>query len=1028
MSIIGDLTLNVVKRIKNDKLKIKLIDRFEDENDKVELINSIESEQSRVQLVDKIQNDYLKTRIIKQITNSQLKIESIDKIREDSYRAEIVENIEDEKMRLQAMDKILEDRNKIDIAKSMSDLEVKIQALEKIGIVDYKMMVIKDIKDDNAKLQIIDGLNDDELSVEIAKTIEETEVKLQIIDRVKSLGNKKAIARTIVDDNIRKTTINNIEDTERLQGLDKIEDENEILEIAQTIVDDKIKIDLMDRLSNEQLKAKLAISIEDLESRLDAIDKLSTHYQIAVAKTIDDDGLKLRAVEKIGGDCHGILITIQDEKIRQTILKNEKDFYNLRDFARKWDIKELQDEFNAFNKVLDESDIDKQMDLFHKTEYYPIKKEIARLLVRKEKIDEIKKVFPYLVSGLGDADLRDLISDISYLDEEGFIQECISNEDVFNKVLSSTTRYQDIEGIILKLDSDSKFKLLKSVFDKTGDQRVVSHYIYDQSNPDETLIKEFDLIFRTLGFSEEEIPEKVDILKGMYKTNSDVIRNLNYKLLDDKFLDSLGVEKINLISCYLEIQNKIIRLSPKKLDVFVKSIDDYMGDAQTEEWTTIANSILDNLCSNEYDDLVESIDDIEKVDIDILKGILQGRNVFNIKNQGEIAQYEKIKKQKTDSWIKSSDIEDKKLAVLEKVFGHDVEYAKEILTKYGQDIDSLPDSDMKYYIKSVQEIMNCTSGEIFEKIYDECKEVTFVDKALTERSLKTEFGKLYNEGLLNVDNCEFMGENMYLAGTDFKMIITSVGAYIQSNYDNNYKKDWNRPALASQHFCASYIRNDMIGTAPISDICYGFDEMEEDSLVLSGANDVWSTGAESFVSRASCNETYYTPDEQINNTTRYNEMDFRRIQNGQKKQPSYIVVFKRNGEIPNLENAKRAQKDWGGLPIVVVDVDVCLESEKCKVDSMIQQYRESKDPELAKEIYNKIRNNRVTEKQFCEDIDIEQFKVEEQEIQTEQIVTESDLEENYNLVTSQERNEQISKMKGLFSRICQIKQEDRDIG
>ena len=43
MSIIGDLTLNVVKRIKNDKLKIKLIDRFEDENDKVELINSIES-------------------------------------------------------------------------------------------------------------------------------------------------------------------------------------------------------------------------------------------------------------------------------------------------------------------------------------------------------------------------------------------------------------------------------------------------------------------------------------------------------------------------------------------------------------------------------------------------------------------------------------------------------------------------------------------------------------------------------------------------------------------------------------------------------------------------------------------------------------------------------------------------------------------------------------------------------------------------------------------------------------------------
>lgn len=1027
MSIIGDLTLNVVKRIKNDEFKIKLIDRFEDENDKVELINSIENEQLRVQLVDKIQNDYLKTRVIKQITNSQLKLESIDKIGEDTYKAEIAETIEDEAMRLQAMDKITEDRNKIDIAKSMSDLEVKIQALEKMDIVDYKMMVIEDIKDDNAKLQIIDRLNDDELSVEIAKTIEETEVKLQIIDRVESLSDKKSIARTIADDDIRKTTINNIEDTEKLQRLDKIEDEKDILEIAQTIVDDKIKIDLMDRLSNEQLKAKLAISIDDLESRLDAIDKLGTQYQIAVAKTINNDELKLRAVEKIGGDCHEILITIQDENIRQTILRNEKNFYNLRDFARKWDIQELQDEFNIFNEVLDDGNIDKQMELFNKTEYYPIKKEIARSLVRDEKIDEIKKVFPDLVSGLGNLDLTYLISDISYLDEEGFIQECISNEDVFNKVLNSTTRYQDIDGIILKLDSDSKFKLLKSVFDKTGDQRVISHYIYDQRNSDETLIKEFDLIFGALGFSEEEISEKVDILKGMYKTNSDVIRNLNYKLLDDKFLHSLGAEKINLISCYLEIQNKIIGLPPKKLDVFVKSIDDYMGDAQTEEWTTIANSILDSLCSNEYDELIESIDDIEKVDIDILKGILQGRNVFDIKNQEEISQYEQIKKQKTDSWIKSSDIEDKKLAVLEKVFGHDVEYAKEILAKYGQDIDSLPDSDMKYYIKSVQEIMDCTSGEIFEKIYDECKEVTFVDKAFTERSLKTEFGKLYNEGLLKVDNCEPMGENMYLAGIDFKMIMTSVGAYVQSNYDNNYKEDWNRPALASQHFCASYIRNDMIGTAPIHDICYGFDEMAEDSLMLSGATDVYSTGA-SFVSSASHDEVYYSPDEQINNTTRYNEMDFRRVQNGQKKQPSYIVVFRRNGKTPNLENAKRAQKDWGGLPIVVVDVDACLESEKNKVDSMIQQYRESKDPNLAKEIYNKIRNNRVTEKQFCEDIDIEQFKVEEQEIQTEQIVNESELEEKYDSVTPQERNEQMSKMKRLFRRIHQIKQEDREIG
>ena len=65
-----------------------------------------------------------------------------------------------------------------------------------------------------------------------------------------------------------------------------------------------------------------------------------------------------------------------------------------------------------------------------------------------------------------------------------------------------------------------------------------------------------------------------------------------------------------------------------------------------------------------------------------------------------------------------------------------------ILRKYGQDIDFLPESDIKYYIKCLQEIMNCTSSEVFEKIYHECKEVTFVDKAFTERILKTEFLKI----------------------------------------------------------------------------------------------------------------------------------------------------------------------------------------------------------------------------------------------------------------------------------------------
>ena len=72
---------------------------------------------------------------------------------------------------------------------------------------------------------------------------------------------------------------------------------------------------------------------------------------------------------------------------------------------------------------------DKQMELFDKTQYYPIKRLIARNLVECEKIDLIRKNFPKLVSILDDIDLTDLIEEISYIDEEGFIKECIKNEE-----------------------------------------------------------------------------------------------------------------------------------------------------------------------------------------------------------------------------------------------------------------------------------------------------------------------------------------------------------------------------------------------------------------------------------------------------------------------------------------------------------------------------------------------------------------------------------------------------------------------
>lgn len=157
--------------------------------------------------------------------------------------------------------------------------------------------------------------------------------------------------------------------------------------------------------------------------------------------------------------------------------------------------------------------------------------------------------------------------------------------------------------------------------------------------------------------------------------------------------------------------------------------------------------------------------------------------------------------------------------------------------------------------------------------------------------------------------------------------------------------------------------------------------MSNDSLALSGANDIGSSGGwNGFVSHA-YEEQYYSPDSQINNTTGYNEMDFYRIQDGKKKQPDYIIVFRQDGEIKFLDEAKKAQEQWGGLPIVVIDKDKCLESERQKVLEMKKHYDEG-DRSYAKQLYQKVKNNRNTKYSFCSEIDIEMLK-EEIELQKE---------------------------------------------
>ena len=202
------------------------------------------------------------------------------------------------------------------------------------------------------------------------------------------------------------------------------------------------------------------------------------------------------------------------------------------------------------------------------------------------------------------------------------------------------------------------------------------------------------------------------------------------------------------------------------------------------------------------------------------------------------------------------------------------------------------------------------------------------------------------------------------------MIIHSRIGIRNSGGSKNYYDDWYRNKNSqgfADYFCA-YIRNDMITGAGIEDnVVYGFSSLSPRSFCGSSQADLGTT----LNSIESCSSPEYI----INNTgnagrgvimaSPYNEIDYKYFSDGKRQQPSYIVVFRINGELTNWKKAINAQQDWKGkLPIVIVDVNKCIESEKQKVEEMKKEYEKTKSPILARQIYNKIRNNQHTIKSY----------------------------------------------------------------
>lgn len=659
------------------------------------------------------------------------------------------------------------------------------------------------------------------------------------------------------------------------------------------------------------------------------------------------------------------------------------------------------------------------------------KQDYGKVIDLFEEIDE--KTIQEVIQNISENEVQAIFGGCSDT-TKGKIIHSVHNIDLKENLiehLEPITRYEFIQNNRNEMQEDFINKTIKELLKYDLDDLKKKILFEDKNIPDISSLELHQILGKKfvkeniedivkLEFDENAINSKLELITQIEENVGDnIYLNMDFKILNTQYIDAIGIDGIINIALNNEKQNKLLNLDGTRLEILSRCLDNKSIRTNLDTYRMMLDKMLTNISKDKFNNLINDIDnitDLTDFDIKIFQQIIQDNNIFEINSLNELRNYDNVKSKKCDEWIKSDSIEEKRLAVFEKIFGQDADFLNKLQMRFSN-IEEIENCDISKYIKCIREILQIDNPKLLENFYNTCSQKLEINDVLIEPEIKKEYGKLFNEGLLKIEQCEELDDNFYEAGTDFKMIV-----HRRQGSPDNYFDDWNREkANSNDYICASYIRSDMIATYEAGKILYGFNELEPATICGNSVGDSGTVGAM---------QNLTTPNNLINsvqihstgeNENCYNELNYKRFSNGERQQPSYIVVFRINGEIDKtiLAEAKKAQEQWNNkLPIVVVDVNKCIEAERQKVEEMKKEYEQTKSPILAREIYHKIKNNQATIAHHKGKIKTTFFEEEMQQY----IVSDEEIE-IYNQEHQQEKtNKKKSKIDIIYDELTSIKE------
>lgn len=435
----------------------------------------------------------------------------------------------------------------------------------------------------------------------------------------------------------------------------------------------------------------------------------------------------------------------------------------------------------------------------------------------------------------------------------------------------------------------------------------------------------------------------------------------------------LGLIGTSVTASLMTFQNYNGGMFRKKNQSFSNLSLAFQNEQLTEHDLDLLIFIFSN---NNFDFNVNSISDLRGFENELLDFINESMN--NFKNQ---------------SGYSPDDINNIKSTILMRSFGIQLDYAKSILEKFNLNgIEFDKDNNYISMYRSIYNVVNETDVNklftIYDNISNNCEfSLDYMTISLFENGMRDIFLRHLTSSTFKCDgnNYEIQdGVKIFDAGTDFKVILTSVGAYKpEMETQLNYSQYWNSNSIRSHGNCCSLIANNNLSTATIRNICLGFSNFEDGMLLLSGSNDLNSTPTSRQINSQDHFGKFMSANSLIDNTrSDYNELVFERrdlssTREHYKKNPDYVVMFEEliDNDVNNQELDEetkqllseqerikgislKAAQDFD-IPIVKINREKCAVSELFKINKMVEEFYQTHKPALLTRIVVDFENNRM---------------------------------------------------------------------